>query len=109
MLLRLRHISLVVVDVGLKGLGKVGGEGCPVVHLHIYIVPIARAPGGTVVSVPRALEVGGNCSLTGGSDKKISTVLVVESLKIGAAATSLVLCEQVVGGLGKVRLVVVKV
>ena len=105
----LSHISIVVLNVCLKGLGNVGGEGGPIVHLHVDVVPISARPGGVVVSVPGALKVRGERTRAGGCDEEISSVLEVERLEIGAARAVLILCEELVCGERKVALLAIKI
>ena len=81
---RLLNIRIDEVHVSAEALGEVGGEGVPVVHLLVDVVPISYTPGGVVISVPSALKVSRERSLTRGRYQEISAVLIVEHLKVRA-------------------------
>ena len=72
-------------------------------------MPISAGPGSVIVSVPCALKVCGERALTRGRDKKVSSVLEVERLKIGAARAVLVIVKKLVCGESEIRLVEVEV
>lgn len=99
----LRALVGELLDHGEEGLGElaeVGRVGGPVVHLGVDVSGVFGIPGGVLVVVPDALEVGGLGSRARGGDEDISAEVVGEGSQTGVGFGLVFLFADVGGEVG---------